>query len=66
MKKNRIAAFFHCKECIETKPDGLSPREWVRLEVGLTKAGLQVWCVRHEKSVVCLDFLGQRVVEVQP
>lgn len=58
---NEIVMFFHCKTCLQMKPDNLSPREWVALEVGWTKKGLQVWCVRCEKNIVSLDFLGQKV-----
>ena len=58
---NRISMFFHCSKCLEEIPEGVSPREWARLEVGWTKEGLQVWCKRHEMNVVDLDFLGQKV-----
>lgn len=60
-EKNDITAFFHCKDCIEEKPDNISPREFIRVEVGWTKLGLQVWCVRHDKNIINLDFMGQKV-----
>jgi hypothetical protein len=59
--ENEIVTFFHCRVCLETIPDGVSPRENAQLEVGWTPAGLQVWCKRHEKNVMNLDFLGQKV-----
>lgn len=59
---NRIKMFFHCAKCLAEKPAGVSPREWVRLEVGWTEEGLQVWCVRHEMNVADIDFRGQKVV----
>jgi hypothetical protein len=58
---NQIGMFFHCKQCIEEKPPELSPREWVRIEAGWTKKGLQVWCVRHELNIIHIDFMGQKV-----
>ena len=58
---NRIVRFFHCHKCIDELPNGLTPRAWARLEVGWTKEGLQVWCVRHEMNVTDLDFMGQKV-----
>ena len=32
--------------------------EYMRLDVGFTKAGLQVWCRRHDANVVHIDFRG--------
>lgn len=58
---NEIGAFFHCKVCLEDKPADISPRYWAKLEVGWTQDGLQVWCSRHEKNVINLDFKGQKV-----
>jgi len=60
-KTNDIQRFFHCKQCLNELPDNTSPREWVRIEAGWTKEGLQVWCVRHEMNVISLDFMGQKV-----
>ena len=51
----------HCMLCIREKPEGVTMSDWVRLNVGSTEKGLQVWCVRHEVSVGSLDFRGQRV-----
>jgi len=57
---NEITAFFHCRSCAPRKPGHLSLREWARPEVGWTKLGLQVWCVRCEKNVVHVDFQNQQ------
>ena len=59
--ENKIEMFFHCRKCLNELPPDTSPREFAALEVGWTKAGLQVWCKRHEENVVALDFLGQKV-----
>lgn len=63
---NEIDMFFHCKQCLAELPRGKSPREFVHVEVGWTRDGLQVWCVRHEKNVVNLDFLGQKIAYRNP
>lgn len=54
--ENHIKMFFHCKQCIAEIPGDQTPREWIRVEVGWTEKGLQVWCVRHEINIVDLDF----------
>lgn len=56
MVKNEIIMFAHCAECIKEKPAEQSPMEWARLNTGFTKTGFQVWCVRHEMNVLCIEF----------
>lgn len=58
---NNIQMFLHCGECLKELPKGKSPREFIHVEVGWTKEGLQVWCIRHEMNVIALDFEGQKV-----
>ena len=62
---NRIIAFMHCRQCLDELPPGVAPREWVRLECGWTPEGVQVWCVRHERNIVDLDFQGNKVVPLR-
>ena len=50
-----IGMFFHCTLCIE---EDVWPQE---LEVGWTEAGVQVWCKRHQRNVIHIDFLGQKI-----
>jgi hypothetical protein len=58
---NNIVQFFHCTLCIkEGIPEGESPRTWARFDIGWTKEGLQVWCVRHEANIMHIDFQGQK------
>lgn len=57
---NNIKRFFHCRKCLEEKPEGVSPREWAQLEVGFTIAGMQVWCKRHDCNVCHVDFQGYK------
>ena len=60
MVEDQIVAFMHCKDCVEEIPNGVSPRDWSRIQVGWTKIGVQVWCIRHEQNLVHIDFEGQK------
>ena len=57
--KNGIKMFFHCKRCLQDRPENISPASWARLSVGFTKEGLQVWCWRHGINVAHIHFEGQ-------
>ena len=67
-EQNHIGLYFHCQQCLDEKPDVVSPQEYCRLQVGWTKKGVQVWCVRHDCNVVHLDFMGQQIgyAEAEP
>ncbi len=54
--KNCIDMYFHCGNCLQLKPEGVSPMEWARTQTGFTKEGLQVWCNRCDMNVVHIDF----------
>ena len=41
---------------MEEIPSDTSPRDYAQLEVGFDDYGIQVWCKRHETSVVHLDY----------
>lgn len=56
---NEIIQFVHCGKCASQRPATRSPRQWARLEVGMTPIGLQVWCKRCECNVFHIDFEGQ-------
>jgi hypothetical protein len=53
-----IKQYFHCKTCMPKKPKTKSPSQWARLAVGFTAKGLEVWCIRCQKSIINLDFQG--------
>lgn len=57
---HQIQQYMHCHLCLQEKPEDTSPMDWARLSVGFTQQGLQVWCDRHEKNVVHIDFEGQK------
>jgi len=60
MNENCIVMHTHCGLCLESVPDGVSPQEWRRVEVGWTRKGLQVWCLRHDCNIMHIDFDGVR------
>lgn len=53
-----ISGFWHCGKCLAEKPGDISPRDYAKLEAGLTPLGFQLWCVRHECNVVHVSFDG--------
>ena len=63
--KNRIQSFMHCGKCIEEIPDGISPRDFIKIEMGFTKEGIQIWCVRHEENIADFDFMGNQIGYVE-
>ncbi len=54
----QIKTSLYCGKCLEETPLQSTPREYARLNVGLTKQGLQIWCTRHEVNVCHVDFEG--------
>jgi len=55
-----IKQYFHCKKCINEKPKDQSASEWARLNAGFTAKGLEIWCNRHNISIIHLDFKGNK------
>lgn len=59
-----IRAYVHCNKCLaelKTQPalrDAFTAQQYAALDVGLTDAGLQVWCKRHDCNVMHIDFQG--------
>jgi hypothetical protein len=60
--RNKIEMYMHCMRCLDECPEGVSPGDWARLNIGKTDNGLQVWCVRHDVNVAAFDFRGPNVV----
>ena len=58
---SEIHQYIHCAECFNELSDGDSPKEYQVLEIGWTEKGLQIWCRRHSKNVLHLDFAGQKL-----
>jgi len=55
-----ISAYFHCKECLNELPYDTSARDYQLLEIGWTGKGLQVWCNRHDRNIIHINFEGQK------
>ena len=55
--------YMHCARCVEEWQrdfqDILSPKQYSRQQVGLTRDGLQVWCTRHEINISLLTFRAE-------
>ncbi len=47
-----IVTFLHCAQCVDERPEGVSPREYIKVECGLSNSLFVVWCVRHEQIVL--------------
>lgn len=64
--ENKIAAYLHCKKCLEEREESeeirtkISPKDYARIQVGWTEKGLQVWCNRHDCNIVHIDFQGNK------
>ena len=54
--------FYRCPLCEADTPSHLSPREYSHIEAGFSERGFQVWCLRHERNIIHIDFMGQDVV----
>jgi len=57
----KITAYLHCAKCIEERPSGISPKDWARTQAGFTEKGIQVWCNRHDVSILHVDFDGKQL-----
>jgi len=53
--------FFRCTKCMKELPLNVSPRDYSHIEVGFSSRGFQVWCIRHDVSVIHIDFHGQHI-----
>ena len=53
-----IMSFCHCGKCFPDRPSDMSPADWMKIEVGFTPLGIQVWCKRCEVNVMHIDFQG--------
>ena len=51
-----IVSYFHCKTCLAEMPKGVTPAKWSNQQAGWTGYGLQVWCNRHNKNILAIDF----------
>ena len=53
---SEIILHFHCRQCLEERPKGVTPKEWQSVEVGYTKdKHIQVWCRRHDINIVTTE-----------
>ena len=55
-----------CETCFKEyetfqNPD-IALRDYVKVDVGFTRIGIQVWCQRHNKNICHIDFEGNKPV----
>jgi hypothetical protein len=58
--ENMIKMYLHCALCLQEIPEGVSPKEWSKVQAGWTVRGIQVWCNRHNVNVLHMDFEGMK------
>lgn len=56
--KKEIGLFFHCSKCM---PKYENETYYQNIECGWTKKGFQAWCRECDKSIIHIDFMGQKV-----
>ena len=61
---NNITEPMVCETCLKEygalqNPD-ITLRDYVKVDVGFSQIGLQVWCQRHDKNICHIDFEGNR------
>lgn len=63
---NDIQGVIHCVRCLNERKaspelsEQYSPGEYASLEVGFTREGVQIWCLRHDVNVMHIDFEGHK------
>jgi hypothetical protein len=49
--------YMHCGKCLEEMPDGVSPKNWARQQLAVTKEGrFQLWCTRHNCNIALISI----------
>jgi len=56
---NKINEYCQCQHCLDELQPGRDMAKWARLAVGWTAEGLQVWCLRHQTTVLDLGFKNE-------
>ena len=61
---NNIKEPIVCEACFKEyetirNPD-IALRDYIRVDVGFTQIGIQIWCQRHNRNVCHIDFEGNR------
>jgi hypothetical protein len=51
-----IDMYFHCRKCLEEKHHTISVKDYCRISVGKNKAGIQMWCDRHDMEIAFFPY----------
>ena len=61
---NNIKEPIVCETCFKEyatiKNPDIALRDYIRVDVGFTQIGIQIWCQRHNRNVCHIDFEGNR------
>ena len=67
---NHIKEPIICAACLDEFGKGLSDaanlRDYVRIDVGFTDEGLQIWCQRHDRNICVIDFANMDLTTMRP
>lgn len=59
------ASYLHCAKCLDEWQESfrgvVSPRDYARQQVALTREGVQVWCTRHDANITHMRYRAERV-----
>lgn len=62
--RNSITQSVHCSKCVKELAEQkipLSPQQYAKVEFGFTKWGVQLWCSRHNRNIIHVDFGDQKL-----
>ena len=61
-----VEFWMHCGKCLDERPDGISPKDYARQQVGITASGdAVIWCNRHDIEVGRLDLSEDQAKELE-
>jgi len=59
---NNIKEPIVCSACLDEfakgQTDAKTIGSYLRMDIGFTQRGIQVWCQRHDANIVEIDFAG--------
>lgn len=61
MIENMIEMYLHCGDCVQDRPEGVSPADYQNIQIGFIDNGtaLQVWCSNHDKHMGIFQLAEQ-------
>jgi hypothetical protein len=51
--------YLHCNDCLQSKPENVSPRKWARINIFASSPDLlTIWCERCDEEIVTFEVPG--------